>query len=138
MNKIILIGRVGKTPEVVTYKDGKVAKMTLAVSERFNRDGEKVEEVEWFNLKAFGKLAEIIERYVGKGDKIAVVGKYKTREYEKEGEKKYFSEVIVGELEMLSQKQKDETATEKADRVGCEMHSQEPIDTTVPDDGLPF
>lgn len=114
MNYISLIGRVGKDPETRTLESGKVTKFTLAVSEKHTKNGEKVEETEWFNVVIFGKLAEIAEKYVSKGDMIFVSGKMKSREYEdKEGVKKRFYEVLVSNLEMLgSKKDRSSEATE--------------------------
>ena len=119
MNQINLIGRVGKDPEVKTLDiasdHNKVAKLSLAVSEKFTRNGEKVEETEWFNLSIFGRLAEIAEKWVKKGDLLRVTGKFKTREYtDKEGNQKRFSEVNVSDLEMLGSKKEIDPLSDDA------------------------
>ena len=106
-NKVQLIGNLGNDPEVKTLESGKkMAKFSVATSETYrNSKGEKVKETQWHKLVAWGKLAEIIEKYVGKGKEVAVEGKLVTRSYnDKEGNKKYITEVEVSELLMLGAK----------------------------------
>lgn len=103
-NRVSLIGRTGKDAEIVEIKnDKKMAKLSLATNDFFyNAEGEKIEDTQWHNLVFFGKPAEIAEKFVKKGQKIAVDGKVVNRSYEsKEGEKKYVSEVHVNEIELL-------------------------------------
>ncbi|HLT42623.1 MAG TPA: single-stranded DNA-binding protein [Sphingobacteriaceae bacterium] len=106
-NLVILIGRVGKDPEVRHLDNGKsVANLSLATSETYkNKQGEKVENTEWHNLVAWSPLAEIFEKYVKKGNQIYVEGKLTTRTWEKDGDKKYITEVVVKELVMLGGKE---------------------------------
>jgi len=107
-NKVQLIGHLGNNPEIITLESGKkLAKFTIATNENYkNSQGEKVTETQWHNLVAWNKTAEIIEKYVTKGQEIAVEGKLTHRSYEtKEGEKKYFTEVVVSEILMFSNKQ---------------------------------
>ena len=90
LNKVTLIGRIGKDPET-RYLDENtpVSKTTLAASETYAKNGEKHEETEWFNLVFWRGLAKVVDQYVKKGDLIYVEGKIKTRSYEdKEGVKK--------------------------------------------------
>lgn len=103
-NKVTLIGRTGKEVETVNFENGMLAKVSLATSDYFtNAKGEKVEETQWHNLVAFGKTAELMERYVQKGDEIAVEGKIVNRSYETEkGEKRYITEIRVMEVVFLS------------------------------------
>lgn len=106
MNKVHLIGHTGKDPEVRTLDNNNtVASFSFATVERFNKNGEKKEVTTWHNIVAWGKLAEIIEKYVKKGSHLALVGKISNRSYDdKQGIKKYISEVIVDEMEMLGSK----------------------------------
>ena len=100
-NKVQLIGHVGNEPEVKTVGDDrKLATLTLATNDVYKNDkGEKVEETQWHRLVAWGKTAEIIEKYVNKGKEIAVEGKLTHRSYDdKNGEKRYVTEVVVNEL----------------------------------------
>jgi single-strand DNA-binding protein len=103
-NKVQLIGHVGQEPEIKNLEGGKkVATITLATNEHYtNQKGEKVEQTEWHRLTAWGKTAEIIEKYVAKGKEIAVEGKLTYRNYDdKNGDKKYVTEIIVNELVLL-------------------------------------
>tara|TARA_R110000850_G_scaffold277058_1_gene421830 strand:+ start:47751 stop:48083 length:333 start_codon:yes stop_codon:yes gene_type:complete len=104
-NKVQLIGRLGQEPEIVNLESGKkLAKFSLATNENYtNAKGEKVENTEWHNIVAWGKTAEIIEKYVNKGQEIAIEGKLTSRAYEdKEGIKRYITEVVCSEMLMLS------------------------------------
>ena len=103
-NKVQLIGNIGSEPEVITLESGKkLAKFSLATNETYkNTEGQKVTNTDWHNLVAWGKTAEIVEKYITKGKEIAIEGKLSTRSYEtKEGENRYVTEVIVNELLML-------------------------------------
>jgi len=103
-NSVRLIGNLGAAPEVKTLEKGnKVAKLALATNETYtNAKGEKVTETNWHNLVAWGKTAEIVEKYLAKGSEVAIEGKLTSRNYTtKEGEKKYVTEIVVNELVML-------------------------------------
>lgn len=105
-NKVTLIGNTGKEVEVFNFEDngGKKASVTLATNDHYtNSKGEKVTETHWHNLVAFGKVAEIFEKYVPKGKEIAVEGKLTYRTYEdKEGNKKSITEIRVDEILLLN------------------------------------
>mgnify|MGYP003499373917 FL=1 len=105
-NKITLIGRTGKEVEIVQFENGKIAKVSLATSDYYtNALGEKVEETQWHNLVCNGKLADLMEKYVEKGKEIAVEGKVVYRNYDdKEGQKRYITEVRVDQLVLLGSK----------------------------------
>ena len=105
-NKVTLIGRTGKEVEIVKFENGKLAKVSLATTDYYtNALGEKVEETQWHNLVANGKLADIMEKYVEKGKEIAVEGKIVYRNYDdKEGQKRYITEVRVDQLVLLGSK----------------------------------
>jgi single-strand DNA-binding protein len=105
-NNVQLIGRLGNEPEVRTFESGKkMATFTLATSEvYYNNQGEKVEETQWHNIVVWGKKVDVVESYVKKGQEIAVQGKIQTRSYEKEGEKRYMTEINLNELLLLGKK----------------------------------
>lgn len=106
-NKVQLIGHVGNDPEIKTFDGGKkLAKLNFATNESYkNEKGEKVEETQWHSLIAWGKTADIIEKYVVKGKEIAIEGKLTHRSYEdKTGEKRYVTEVVIDELMLLGGK----------------------------------
>ena len=106
-NKVQLIGNLGNAPEVKTTENGKkLARFSVATNESYrNASGEKVTETTWHNLVAWGKVAEIAEKYLNKGSEIAIEGKLINRNYtDKDGNKKYITEVQVNELLMLGSK----------------------------------
>jgi single-strand DNA-binding protein len=104
-NSVHLIGRLGKDPEIKTYNEQKRATFSLATTDTYkNQKGEKVEDTQWHNVVIWGKLAGIVEKYVKKGDEIAVEGKLVHRVYESNGEKKYISEISVNDMLMLGGK----------------------------------
>ncbi len=105
-NKVTLIGRTGKEVEIVQFENGKLAKVSLATSDYYtNALGEKVEETQWHNLVCNGKLADLMEKYVEKGKEIAIEGKIVYRNYDdKEGQKRYITEVRVDQLVLLGSK----------------------------------
>jgi single-strand DNA-binding protein len=103
-NKVQLIGNLGNDPEIFTMESGKKrAKLTIATNETYKNDkGEKVTDTQWHHVVAWGKTAELIEKYVTKGKEIAIEGKLTHRSYEdKNGDKKYMTEVVANELLLL-------------------------------------
>ena len=112
-NKVQLIGNLGMNPEVKELSNGsKFAKVSLATNESYkNAKGELVKETQWHNIIAFGKTAEIMEKYTKKGSEVAVEGKLVSRSYtDKEGTKRYIAEIQVNELLMLDKKEESVTA----------------------------
>jgi len=106
-NKVQLIGNLGNNPEIKTLDGGKkMAKFSIATNESYrSANGEKVTETQWHSLVAWGKLAEIIEKYISKGSEVAVEGKLTYRTFnDKDGNKRYFTEIQVNELLMLGEK----------------------------------
>ncbi len=106
-NKVQLIGNMGNDPEIISLEGGKkLAKFSMATNDTYkNGAGEKVTETQWHNIIAWNKTADIIEKYVQKGKEIMIEGKLTTRSYEnKEGEKKYITEVVCNELLLLGGK----------------------------------
>lgn len=106
-NKVQLIGNAGKDPEIKTFEGGrKLATISIATSESYtNEKGEKITDTQWHNLVAWGKTAEIIEKYVTKGNQFAIEGKLTHRSYDdKNGEKRYVTEVVVSEVLLLGSK----------------------------------
>ena len=103
-NKVQLIGNVGQDPEIKNLEGGKkVANLTIATNEVYYKEnGEKVEQTEWHRVTAWGKPAEIIEKFVTKGKEVAIEGKLTHRSYDdKNGEKRYITEVIVKEIVLI-------------------------------------
>ena len=103
-NKVQLIGNLGNNPEIITLDSGmKFAKFSIATNKNYkNAQGEKVDQVQWHNLIAWNKTADIIEQYLTKGKEIAIEGKLTSRSYDdKQGQKRYVTEIVVNELLML-------------------------------------
>jgi single-strand DNA-binding protein len=104
-NKVQLIGRLGQDPEIINFADGnKMAKFSLATDDSYkDKDGNKVERAYWHNIVIKGGLVKVVENYVNKGQEIALEGKLTTRSWEdKEGNKRFITEVVCNELLMLS------------------------------------
>ncbi|HEY6096357.1 MAG TPA: single-stranded DNA-binding protein [Gallionellaceae bacterium] len=107
VNKVILVGRLGKDPETRYMTNGEaVANVTLATSENWkDKSGEKQERTEWHNLVFYRRLAEIAGEYLKKGSQIYVEGRIQTRKYQdKSGQERYITEIIVNEMQMLGGK----------------------------------
>ena len=110
-NKVQLIGNLGNAPEVKTLESGKkMARFSVATSESYrNAKGEKVTDTQWHSLVAWGKVAEIVEKFLTKGKEVAIEGKLINRSYnDKDGNKKYITEIQVNELLMLGAKPTEE------------------------------
>ena len=134
LNKVQLIGRLGKDPEVRHLDSGvSVASFSIATSESYtNKSGEKVEQTEWHNIVAWGKLADIIEKWVTKGMLIYIEGKLKTRQWEKEGQKHYTTEIFADQMQMLSKGEPKEASTPQHSQPQSEGNS------SPEGDDLPF
>ena len=109
MQKVILIGNLGKDPEVKSFENGgKIVNFTVGVTERGykTKEGKEISDhTEWFNCSVRQNgLAGVVEQYVKKGNKVYVEGKLRTREYEKDGQKKYLTELLVDNMELLTPK----------------------------------
>jgi single-strand DNA-binding protein len=103
-NKVQLIGHVGQEPEIKNLDGGKkVANITMATNEVYYKEnGDKVEKTEWHKVKAWGKVAEIIEKYVTKGKEICIEGKLSYSDYlDKNGEKRYVTEIVANDILLL-------------------------------------
>ena len=142
MNKIILMGRLTRDPEV-RYGQGAnataVSRFSIAVDRRFKREGQP--ETDFFNCTTFGKQAEFVEKYLKKGTKVLVTGSLQNDNYEKDGVKHYTVQIICDELEFAESKGSGSTQPSQGNGNG----SQQPVDESgfvnVPDseaDELPF
>jgi single-strand DNA-binding protein len=103
-NSVQLIGHVGNDPEIKTLESGKkLVNLSIATNETYYNDkGEKITDTQWHRVTAWGKTAEIIEKYVTKGKEIGVVGRLSYRSYEdKNGNKQYTTEITVSEMQMF-------------------------------------
>jgi len=112
LNRVQLIGRLGKDPESKFTPNGKkVAHFSLAVSNRWkDKNGETKESTEWVNIEAWGRLGEVCQEYLKKGSLIYLEGRLKTDKYEDKGETKYFTKIVAQSLEFLDKKPAEEPA----------------------------
>ena len=106
INKVILVGHLGKDPEIRHLEGGvAVASFPLATSETFNKDGRKVEQTEWHNIVMWRGLADVAAKYLQKGKLVYIEGKIRTRSFEdREGIKKYTTEIVAENFTMLGRK----------------------------------
>lgn len=141
LNKILLIGNVGQTPQVRTVGDSKVAQFNLATTERFKgKDGQMREETEWHNVSVWGKLAEVIEKYVDRGSQLYVEGRIKTEKFQgNDGTDKYITRIVASTIQLLGKKD-SQSAPQSPAPQQRQQHKTTPIvDDLPPDDsGLPF
>lgn len=129
VNKVILIGRLGKDPETRYMTNGEaVTNATLATSENWkDKSGEKQEKTEWHNLVFYRRLAEIAGEYLKKGSQIYVEGKLQTRKWQtKEGQDRYTTEIVVNEMTMLGGKSSGGGSFEVVENERSEASSSRP------------
>ena len=103
LNKVMLIGNVGSDPDVrATSSGGQVAKVSLATSRQWkDGSGQQKEKTEWHRLTFFGRLVDVVDQWIKKGDRLYVEGRIEYSETEKDGQKKYWTDIVVNEMVML-------------------------------------
>jgi len=146
INKVILIGRLGKDPEIRSTPSGtSVARFSLATDEKFtDRNGEKQERTEWHNIVAWGKLAEICGQYLKKGKLVYIDGSIRTDSWDDKetGQKKYRTEIIASTMKMLDRRGDDEGGSYSGG--GGYAASRKPASSSAPgpemedDEEVPF
>lgn len=139
VNKVILVGLVGKDPEVKYMPSGgAVCNLSLATNEEWKdkQTGEKKKRTEWSRLTFYNRLAEIVGEYIRKGSQIYVEGSLRTRDYEKDGQKHYVTEIIVRELQMLGGKSGHRES--KGDATDSEDATPDSHKPDFQDDDIPF
>ena len=139
LNKVMLIGNVGNDPDVRTTSSGTpIANMSLATTRKWkDGSGEQKEKTEWHRLTVWGKLVDVVERYVKKGDRLYVEGRIEYSETESDGQKKYWTNVNVFEMVMLgSPGDRDQGGGGRGGGFQSAPSPAPPI--SEPDDDLPF
>lgn len=133
LNKVMLIGNLGKDPEVRTIPNGtKVANFSVATTESYtDKQGNKVDKTEWTNCVLWKGLADISDKYLRKGSKIYIEGKLVTRSWEKDGQKRYTTEVVAHTMKMLGGKQSQSESS-------TPYQSGSQAMPEAPEDDLPF
>lgn len=131
LNRVQLIGRLGKDPESKFTPTGKkVAHFSVAVSNRWkSRDGETQESTEWVNIEAWERLGETCQQYLKKGSLVYVEGRLKTDKYEDKGETRYFTKVVAQMVQFLPDGRAAEPSPEQANESGAD---DEDIEMTFP------
>ncbi len=139
LNQCQFIGRLGKDPDIKSTSNGNsVANFSIAVGDDYKtKSGEKVEQTEWVNLFAFGRLAEIIGEYLHKGSKVYVSGKMKTEKYEKDGIDRWSTKVQVFDLQMLEGKSDSGGQPQARQTSAATNEVKKPVDDDFGGD-LPF
>lgn len=137
INKVILVGHLGKDPEVRHLDTGvTVASFPLATSETFNKEGRRVEQTEWHNIVLWRGLADVASKYLTKGKLVYIEGKLRTRSFEdKEKVKRYITEVVADNFTMLGRKSDFETEEEQASKDSGRSNAVTDISD---DNNLPF
>lgn len=139
VNRVFLLGNVGKEPEIRDSQAGKFATLTLATTDKgfTKQDGTQVpERTEWHNLVIFGRQAETVEKYVGKGMRLYVEGKLRTRKYTaRDKTEKYVTEIVVDTFEMLSSKKE---ASNPAVPFENQVRYQQNPNNSGGDDNMPY
>lgn len=139
INKVIMIGRLGDDVKVRYFENGSaIGNFPLATNETYTnkKTGEKITNTDWHQIVVRNKLAENCEKYLTKGDKIYLEGRLKNRQWEKDGIKRYATEIHVTELSMLSNRKKDEKRKNSTENSQSTL-SKETTDK-VENDDLPF
>ena len=138
VNKVILIGNLGRDPEVISFDGGvKKASFSIATTEVYRtRDGQDMEQTEWHNIVMWRGLAEVAEKYLRKGSQIYVEGRIKTRSYEKDGQKRYVTEIECDNLTMLGNRGQSDNSPSPEQSTGTSGQSTPPV--KAPEDDLPF
>ena len=147
LNKAILIGNVGKEPEIRRTESNTIANLTLATTEKWtDRSGNKQEKTEWHSVVVFGKGAEFVEKYISKGTQVCVEGKIRYESYDKDGEKKYVTRIYSDSIQTLGGK-KEEAKEEAGRPAPAARLEQQPAPQAAPqeegfegngEDDLPF
>lgn len=140
-NSVRLIGNLGNDVDLKFTQAGTaVATISLATtSRRKDKDGQQIEETSWHRIKAFGSLAEICDKYLRKGSKIAVEGTIRYGKYEKDGIERYTTDILIDQMQMLDKKPQDGERTDQPARAARAQRPEEqaPVDDFA-DDDLPF
>jgi len=142
VNKVILIGRLGKDPEVRAFENNvKKATFPLATSEvRKDKEGNKIETTEWHNIICWRYLAEVAEQFLSKGKQVYLEGKIRTRTWEDNGVKKYMTEIEANSLTLLGSKEEGKPTETQVTNLPPPPVAEKAPETTEPDfsDDLPF
>ena len=136
VNKVTILGRLGKDPELKYTPSGvAVCTFSVATSESWtDKDGKKQEKTQWHNIVVWQKLAEIANQYLAKGSQVYLEGKIETRSYEaKDGDKRYITEIIANNIQFIGSR-----AEKSGGQAGAPAPSEQPNDASFAADDIPF
>ena len=148
VNKVILVASVGKDPEVRMVGEAKVATFSVATNEKYkdSKTGEWKENTEWHNIVCWRNTAELAEKYIAKGTQLYIEGKLRTRTWEKDGEKRYVTEIVAENIQFLGKKDSQSAPTQQQRKPLYQQETKRFNTTPLPTDdddlpegdGLPF
>ena len=141
VNKVILVGNLGKDPEVRHLEGGAVvANFPLATSETYkDRSGNRVDQTEWHSVVVWRGLAEVAEKYLKKGNQVYVEGKIRTRSWDdKDGVKRYTTEIVADQMTMLGKKDENNMGGGMTNNQSAPSASSSPANNMTEEDDLPF
>lgn len=146
VNKVILVGNVGNDPEIRYMPNGNaVANLSIATSETWKdkNSGDQQEKTEWHRVVFFNRLAEIVEQYVKKGSKLYIEGRLQTRSWDQDGVKRYTTEIVGNEMQMLNAPSESAGDSRRDAGHGADSQQQQPAQQSAPafdnfDDDIPF
>jgi single-strand DNA-binding protein len=142
VNKVIILGNCGKDPEVRVVGENKVASFSVATTEKYkdSKTGEWKENTEWHNIVCWRNTAELAEKYIKKGTQLFIEGKLRTRSWDKDGEKRYVTEIVADSIQLLGKKEgSDSPAPAQQQRKPLyQQTSQMPAAGEPDDSDLPF
>lgn len=140
VNKVILIGRLGKDPEMRYAPSGTaIATFSIATNHQQKSEGEWVEKTEWHNLLTFGKTAEFAGEYLNKGKQVFIEGRLQTSSWEdQQGQKKYKTEIVVNDLQLIGGKGDGDSGSQAASSTSESSKQAPPEPATEEEDDLPF
>lgn len=149
VNKVILVASVGKDPEVRMVGEAKVATFSVATNEKYkdSKSGEWKENTEWHNIVCWRNTAELAEKYIAKGTQLYIEGKLRTRSWDKDGEKRYVTEIVAENIQLLGKKDSQSAPAHHEQRKPLYQQETKRFNTTplptddddLPEgDGLPF
>ncbi len=138
VNKVILVGNLGKDPEAITFDNGvKKVSFPLATTESYkDKDGNRIDQTEWHNIVLWRGLADVAERFLNKGSQVYIEGKIKTRSWDdKDGNKRYTTEIYGDNMTMLGGARREQSGMENS----SQNQVAEPMENPpAPEDDLPF
>ena len=142
VNKVILIGNLGKDPEIRTFQNGgKVCNFSIATSENWKdrNTGERQERTQWHNVAIFSEpISNVAEQYLKKGSKVYIEGQLQTRKWEQDGQTRYTTEVVGRDMQFLDSRGSSSSDSSSYEDTNQDMSSQNLPDSGITDDDIPF